>query len=437
MWGVGCVELGSRLRRFACGLWVAIAVAALAGCSSDFSRADFASLNPSYGSQGSDQIVTASLPPVPSEPVYGRSSGSRYGASSNSGYNSDYDYRRSAGVSNAERAVERRNLPQSNIANNSTARVQQAAYTPSSGEVTVKRGDTLYSLSRDHGVPIDRIKSANNMTSTELREGQRIIIPNGALPKKTGITHHRVQRGESLAMIARKYGTTHSVLARANGLDAPDKLQPGDVIEVPQGGVAMASAKQNRSAIAVPRIKKVKTERVRVASASPNVPLPRAKPARAPLPKKTANAAKQNPKKVASIGKLPKPQAMSASKFRWPVRGRVISKYGAKANGKHNDGINIAVPQGTSVKAAENGVVAYAGSELKGYGNLILVRHQNNWVSAYAHNSKLMVKRGEKVRRGQIIAKAGQSGSVGQPQLHFELRKGSRPVNPLRHMTGT
>ena len=433
MWGVWCVELGSRLRQVACGCWLVIAASALAGCSSDFSRADFASLSSNYGSQGSDQIVTASLPPVPSEPVYG----SRYGSSSNTGYNSDYNYDRRSGGSSAARAVERRDLPQASVARSPAPPVQAASYRSSGGEVTVKRGDTLYSLSRDHGVPIDRIKSANNMTSTSLQEGQRITIPNGALPQKPGITHHRVQRGESLAMIARKYGTTHSELARANAMTDPDRLQPGDVVEVPSGGMSVADARSNRSQISVPRISKAKPKPVRVASNSPNVPLPKAKPARAPLPKKTAAAAKPKPKKVASIGKLPKPQAMTASKFRWPVKGRVISNYGAKSNGKHNDGINIAVPQGTSVKAAENGVVAYSGSELKGYGNLILVRHDNNWVSAYAHNSKLMVKRGDKVRRGQIIAKAGQSGSVGQPQLHFELRKGSRPVNPLRHMSGT
>jgi murein DD-endopeptidase MepM/ murein hydrolase activator NlpD len=114
----------------------------------------------------------------------------------------------------------------------------------------------------------------------------------------------------------------------------------------------------------------------------------------------------------------------------------VISGYGSKPNGKHNDGINIAVPQGTSVKAAENGVVAYAGSELKGYGNLVLIRHSDDWVSAYAHNEELLVKRGDKVRRGQIIAKAGQSGTVSKPQVHFELRKGSRPMNPMKHLAG-
>jgi murein DD-endopeptidase MepM/ murein hydrolase activator NlpD len=117
------------------------------------------------------------------------------------------------------------------------------------------------------------------------------------------------------------------------------------------------------------------------------------------------------------------------------VKGRIISGFGTKPDGGHNDGVNIAVPQGTPVKAAENGVVAYSGSELKGYGNLVLVRHANNWVSAYANNEQLLVKRGDKVSRGQVIAKAGTSGSVPEPQVHFELRKGSRPVDPTQYMS--
>ena len=122
--------------------------------------------------------------------------------------------------------------------------------------------------------------------------------------------------------------------------------------------------------------------------------------------------------------------------FRWPVRGKVITSYGAKTNGKSNDGINLAVPEGTPVKAAEDGVVAYSGNELKGYGNLVLVRHSNGYVTAYAHASELLVKRGDTIKRGQVIAKSGQSGEVGSPQLHFEIRKGSSPVDPLQFLNG-
>jgi murein DD-endopeptidase MepM/ murein hydrolase activator NlpD len=139
--------------------------------------------------------------------------------------------------------------------------------------------------------------------------------------------------------------------------------------------------------------------------------------------------------RLASVEQLPAPDPMSGNSFRWPVKGRVISQFGTRPDGGHNDGIDLAVPQGTSVQAAENGVVAYAGNELKGYGNLVLIRHANNWVSAYAHNEEILVKRGDKVKRGQIIAKAGATGAVSQPLVHFELRKGSRPVDPTKYMS--
>jgi murein DD-endopeptidase MepM/ murein hydrolase activator NlpD len=138
---------------------------------------------------------------------------------------------------------------------------------------------------------------------------------------------------------------------------------------------------------------------------------------------------KEDPVKTAEpAGSLPT--------FRWPVRGRVIAAFGPKPNGFQNDGINLAVPEGTPVKAAEDGVVAYAGNELKGYGNLVLVRHSNGFVTAYAHASEILVKRGEAVKRGQVIAHSGQTGNVTSPQLHFEIRKGATPVDPAQYLSG-
>ena len=122
--------------------------------------------------------------------------------------------------------------------------------------------------------------------------------------------------------------------------------------------------------------------------------------------------------------------------FRWPARGRVIAGFGPKSGGGQNDGINLAVPEGTPIKAADDGVVAYAGNELKGYGNLVLIRHANGFVSAYAHASELLVKRGDTIKRGQVIAHAGQTGNVTSPQLHFEIRKGSTPVDPTKYLSG-
>lgn len=133
-----------------------------------------------------------------------------------------------------------------------------------------------------------------------------------------------------------------------------------------------------------------------------------------------------------------KPQQVAAvqsdTNFRWPVRGRIVSDFGVKPGGSRNDGINLAVPSGTDIKAAEDGTVVYAGNELKGFGNLVLVRHDNGWVSAYAHNKQLNVRRGDVVKRGQTIAQAGATGSVTQPQLHFELRKDNKPVNPMDYL---
>ena len=126
----------------------------------------------------------------------------------------------------------------------------------------------------------------------------------------------------------------------------------------------------------------------------------------------------------------------ATTSFRWPVKGRVIQGFGPKSSGGQNDGINVAVPEGTPIKAAEDGVVAYAGSELKGYGNLVLVRHSNGFVTAYAHASELNVKKGETIKRGQVIGKAGATGNVASPQLHFEVRKGATPVDPTQYLTG-
>ncbi|HEY9539438.1 MAG TPA: M23 family metallopeptidase, partial [Kiloniellaceae bacterium] len=124
-----------------------------------------------------------------------------------------------------------------------------------------------------------------------------------------------------------------------------------------------------------------------------------------------------------------------AGSFHWPVRGALLSSYGAKSGGEHNDGINIAAPRGTPVRAAENGVVAYAGEELKGFGKLLLVKHADGWVTAYAHNEALLVSAGDTVRQGQTIARVGSSGHVDRPQLHFEVRRGTRAVDPQAQLS--
>ncbi len=130
----------------------------------------------------------------------------------------------------------------------------------------------------------------------------------------------------------------------------------------------------------------------------------------------------------------PQPPRRSSGRFAWPAQGQVISPFGSKPGGLQNDGINIALPRGAPVRAAENGVVAYAGTEIRGFGNLLLIKHDGGWMSAYGHNDQLLVKQGDKVKRGQLVAKAGATGAVSSPQLHFELRKAGGAVDPLAYL---
>ena len=244
-----------------------------------------------------------------------------------------------------------------------------------------------------------------------------------------------VTSGQTLSSISRTYGIPRSTLAAANGLDVNAPVKIGQKLTLP--GVAGATT---AVAAAAPKV-------VAPAVAAATKPVTTAQAAIAPV------AAATKPV-VAAVTPVvePKAQTIAAVKpsetpdearvadsgvqFRWPVRGRVISGFGPKPGGQQNEGINVSVPEGTSVKAAEDGVVAYAGSELKGYGNLVLIKHSDGWVTAYAHNSELDVKKGDTVKRGQVIAKAGQTGSVTSPQVHFEIRKGSQPVDPSSHLAG-
>lgn len=437
--------LKRRLRRSAMvGAAFAAALAA-GGCSSGISRFDFPIFSASDNTSKPPEdraIVTSALPPVPSEPIYG-------GGPPLPSRVSDVA-KTSRPANAAPRQVARAPLPP----------VPQPKK-PASRKITIKRGDTLFGLARRHKVSVASIKAANRMRDSRLREGETVVIPGGKVAAPETYT---VQSGDSIYSIAKRHGVDRNRLALHNGLKKPQAIRPGQVLKIPgettdtapvrvAGGTKRQASSQptavrvvRTTRIPVPKAGRKAAKPIRVASAGRNVPLPASKPgrpkARKALPARRAAQKKPAPTRVAALRKPPrrklaKPKPMSGNAFRWPVRGRVISGYGAKPNGSHNDGINMAVPQGTSVKSAENGVVAYAGNELKGYGNLILVRHANNWVSAYAHNEKLMVKRGDTVRRGQIIAKAGKTGSVSQPQLHFELRKGSRPVNPLKHMADT
>ncbi|WP_439925510.1 peptidoglycan DD-metalloendopeptidase family protein [Nitrobacter sp. JJSN] len=303
--------------------------------------------------------------------------------------------------------------------------------------IIVGTSDTLEGLSHRYGVSTAEIIKANGYRGPRrLQPGQQLIIPkraaeadNHAAPaaKPAGVAAaasgtHYVNRGDTLMSIARHNHIPVGELARANGLQPGTKLKTGMKITVPMKAAAVAA--QPVVAAATPPAAPAPVVH---AAAAPEGPVQKVNLA---VATETPEAAVLKPavKAADATGALPT--------FRWPVRGRVIAAYGAKTNGKSNDGINVAVPEGTPVKAAEDGVVAYSGSELKGYGNLILVRHPNGYVTAYAHASELLVKRGDTIKRGQVIAKSGQSGEAASPQLHFEIRKGSSPVDPLHFLNG-
>ena len=225
---------------------------------------------------------------------------------------------------------------------------------------------------------------------------------------------HVVKAGQTLHSIARLYHKPVTVIARANNLAVDAKLKGGERITIPEMKAASQPTQTRVAASVTPPPGKV-------AMADPS---------------QTAQVVESAPATSSQDAVKTAEPAGSLPGFRWPVRGRVIAVFGPKPNGVQNDGINLAVPEGTPIKSAEDGVVAYAGSELKGYGNLVLVRHPNGFVTAYAHASDILVKRGETVKRGQVIAHAGQTGNVTSPQLHFEIRKGATPVDPAQYLSG-
>jgi murein DD-endopeptidase MepM/ murein hydrolase activator NlpD len=333
--------------------------------------------------------------------------------------------------------------------------------------VVVERGETLESIAHKYGVPASAILQSNGLASAaSVKPGRRLVIPRyvvgqvrqeparveparieqprvaaaPARPASTGDIHI-VQPGESLMGIARRHGVSLTELAHANNIQPFTKVAIGDRLTIPAGRHART---QERVAAVPPAPRREARVQTRVAARNEirSAPAQAAvQPYRAPkidsvgsVPVETARVATPEPA-AAAENPVKKAEAVAAARvpsFRWPVTGHVIEAFGARSNGTTNDGINLAVPEGTPIRAAEDGVVAYSGNELKGYGNLVLIRHADNYVSAYANASELLVKRGDSVRRGQVIARSGQTGNVTSPQLHFEIRKGSTPVDPRK-----
>ena len=312
---------------------------------------------------------------------------------------------------------------------------EQKTETTDENTVVVKPGDTLYALAKKHGLSVSEIAALNGlMEPYQLSVGQKLLLKSKTEPVETAdvlqvnkpknmVQTTRVElqeivvaRGDTLYSISRKYSIPVNDLAVMNKLTPPFELSVGQKLRVPN--LAEASMARNSKTVTA---NVVKTEVKGVVAEKQTT---------------TTTVAAQPVKKISSdpTKKLPTISARSSSKFAWPVRGKILSAYGAKSNGLFNDGINISATRGTAVKAAENGVVAYAGNEVKGMGNLVIIQHDGGWMTVYAHMDSMNVRRGHKVSVGQKIGTVGETGKVDSPQLHFEIRKGTKAYNPSSYL---
>lgn len=252
---------------------------------------------------------------------------------------------------------------------------------------TVAAHDTPWTIAQDYHLSVQDLLAVNHLQPPyALHNGQRIVLP----PPATYVT----KPGDNIYRVSRTFNVSMTQLAQLNNLHEPFAILPGMTLRMP--------AEQS--------------------SPPPTV--------------RTASVARYSaPVKSSFFGwaKAP-PSRHAGGRFIWPVSGPVISGYGPKANGLHNDGINIRAPRGAPVKAADDGVVVYAGNELKGFGNLVLLRHNDRWMTAYAHMERLEVRRGQTVKQGDMIGAVGSTGSTDSPQLHFEVRHGTEALNPAIYL---
>lgn len=262
----------------------------------------------------------------------------------------------------------------------------------------VEPGDTLWSISNRYKIGMRDIVLTNKIAAPfVLHPSQRIQLPPPM--------EYRVREGDSLYRVSQINDVPISTIARLNNLRAPYTIQPGQTLRLPSEHHKGAHHKQLAQASVKPSTKPSRSS--------------------AMAPKTISKA------RTPVSARAP----ASSGKFSQPVSGRVVSRFGPKKGGLHNDGVNIAAPRGTPIGAAENGVVVYAGSELRGSGNLVLLRHDNGYLTAYAHLDKITAQRGSIIQKGQKLGTVGSSGSVASPQLHFEVRKGTRALDPSKYIS--
>ncbi|WP_022696620.1 peptidoglycan DD-metalloendopeptidase family protein [Euryhalocaulis caribicus] len=272
--------------------------------------------------------------------------------------------------------------------------------TPS--RITVQKGDTLFSLSERYSVPLHSMISANGLEPPyTLSVGQALTVPQPEM--------HVVKAGETLNEIAAKYNIDPPSLLLLNRLHSAGGLQPGQALMLPADEPMRRVASVSRPASTTTSSSAASSSSSTASTATST-----------PTPERTTPPARG--------------VQIRQAKFDWPIQGRILSAFGPKSQGLQNDGVNIAAKAGDPVRAAGDGVIVYAGNELAGYGELLLVEHDGGWITAYAHNRALNVKEGDRVSRGQVIAEAGQTGSVDTPQVHFEVRQGVSPVDPMQYL---
>lgn len=270
----------------------------------------------------------------------------------------------------------------------------------SSGTALVEEGDTLGGIANRYALTINDIIRANMLEGDRIMAGQRLLLP----PPRV----YTVQAGDSLDRIARMFDTDTEKLAAANNLHPPYGLQFGQTLNIPQD---QTQKHEEVSELRAPKIRYQSIE---------------AEPLGGKDAPKSDSAVMAEPLQPAPV----KNTATAAKKFARPVEGRVASGFGPKAGGMYNDGINISAKAGTPVQAAQTGTVAFAGEGPDGFGNLVLLKHEDGYFTVYAHLSQISVSEGAAVAQGASVGRVGATGKVKEPQLHFEIRQGTTPLNP-------
>jgi len=366
-----------------------LATILLAGCSSNTMRfADGMFTNSTSGKQSSNR-------PMPQQPIPPSVNGSAQTASVNGSAQTI--------ESNALPPIEPAPSPEPptqvaglgspprNLGTLPASEVKEPAATPAQGRYIVQSGDTLSRIAARQGVRVAALREANALKGDVIRIGQVLTIPSASPSATLARTTNEpvVHQAATTTNVA-----TNSVAANAASATTPSATA------IAKQPTARSSETPSGNAIKTPADDGVK-----------------------------ATGTEQQTAKIDAA-----PQASGIATLRWPAKGRILSSFGQREGASTNDGVDIMVPEGSVVKAAENGVVIYAGDGLKEFGNTILIRHEDNLVTVYGHNSQLLVQRGQKVRRGDEIAKSGKSGNTTTPKLHFEVRKNSTPVNPMKYL---